>query len=150
MAKFQLVIQLPNDYFATHEDLIAFEDRLIASMPRTCEVDYHDYGPAVVNFYVYTDAPEAAHRTFRKYLGTRAVERHLRIAYRPTNGSTFTNLWPRRDPRPFAYSYDAKANPFARGATRAIPKRTPPKSAAPKAKPPRAKGKSMRAAKPTA
>lgn len=122
---FQLVIQLPDDFFETFDDMVAFEDRLIACMPKTCDVDGHDIGSETINFFVYTNSPEAAHRTFRKYLGTRAVERRLRIAYRAVDGKTFTNLWPRRDPRPFRYSYSAKDNPFARGAKRVIPKRTP-------------------------
>ena len=122
---FQLVIQFPSDFFSTHDALVAFEDRLIASMPRTCTVDGHDLGSGTINFFVYTPYPEAAHRAFRKYLGTNAVERRLRIAYRSTRGDTFTNLWPRRDPRPFAYSYAPADDPFARGAKRVIPKRAP-------------------------
>ena len=122
----QLVIQFPDDFFETFDDRVAFEERLIASMPRTCEVDGHDVGAGTVNFFVYTSAPEAAHRAFRKYLGTRAVEKRLRIAYRATDGKTFTNLWPRRDPRPFAYAYDPAENPFARRAKRVIPKRRKP------------------------
>lgn len=124
---YQLVIQFPQDFFATHQDLVAFEERLSASLPRTCAVDGHDIGAGTVNFFVLTSAPEAAHRTFRKYLGTRALERRLRIAYRELDGQTFTNLWPRRDPRPFAYWYDPASDPFAPGAKRVIPKRSPPK-----------------------
>jgi hypothetical protein len=127
MKRYQLVVQLPDDFFPTFDDMVAFEDRLIASMPRTCEVDGHDIGSGTINFFIYTDAPLAAHRTFRRYLGTNAVEKRLRIAYRPTRGATFTNLWPRRDPRPFEYFYDEANNPFARGAKRVIPKRSPRK-----------------------
>lgn len=128
--KFQLVIQFPQDFFPTFDEMIAFEDRLIACMPKTCDVDGHDIGSGTINFFVYTDAPEAAHRTFRKYLGTNAVERRLRIAYRTVKGETFTNLWPRRDPRPFEYWYAPENDPFARGAKRVIPKRSPPKKKA--------------------
>jgi hypothetical protein len=125
--KFQLVIQFPQDLFATTGDVVAFEERLAACLPRTCDVDGFDVGAGTVNFFVYTDAPEAAHRTFRKYLGTRKVEQRLRIAYRSTRGDKFTNLWPRRDPRLFEYWYDAANDPFARGAKRVIPKRSKPK-----------------------
>jgi hypothetical protein len=125
--KYQLVIQFPEDFFESHAAMIAFEDKLIAAMPKTVDVDGHDIGSGTINFFLYTDAPKAAHATFRKYLGTNAVERKLRIAYRSVRGETFTNLWPRRDPRPFAYWYAAADNPFARGAKRVIPKRTPRK-----------------------
>ncbi|MBA3503440.1 MAG: hypothetical protein M4D80_07230 [Myxococcota bacterium] len=125
--KFQLVVQVPRDLCPTTKDVVAFEERLAGCLPRTCDVDGFDVGAGTVNFFVYTDAPEAAHRTFRKYLGTRKVEQRLRIAYRPTKGETFTNLWPRRDPRVFDYSYDPANDPFARGAKRAIPKRSKPK-----------------------
>ncbi|MBK6695332.1 MAG: hypothetical protein IPG50_24440 [Myxococcales bacterium] len=123
---FQLVIQFPQDCFAKQDDLEAFAARLAASLPRTCDLDGYDVGSGTVNFFVYTDAPEAAHRAFRKYLGTRAVEKRLRIAYRSTKGEAFTNLWPRRDPRPFSYWYDTANDPFARGAKRVIPKRSKP------------------------
>ncbi len=125
MTRYQLVIQFSEDFFATHQDLVAFEERLIASLPRTCTVDGHDVGAGTVNFFVHTSAPEAAHRAFRKHLGTNAIESKVRIAYRELDGTTFTKLWPRRDPRPFAYTYEEGANPFARGAKRDIPKRTP-------------------------
>lgn len=146
MTRYQLVIQFPEDFFAAHQDLVAFEERLIASLPRTCTVDGHDVGAGTVNFFVHTSAPEAAHRAFRKYLGTNAVEKKVRIAYRELDGTAFTNLWPRRDPRPFAYTYEEGANPFARGAKRSIPKRSPraPSSAA-KAKEPRSSTTAMTA-----
>jgi len=37
----------------------------------------------------------------------------MRIAYRTMRGSKFTNLWPRRDPRPFEYAYGKGNDPFA-------------------------------------
>lgn len=124
MTRYQLVIQFPHDFFASHDELIAFEDRLIGCMPRTCVVDGHDIGSGTVNFFVHTTAPLAAHRAFRKYLGTRKLESRLRIAYRELDGEAFTNLWPRRDPRPFHYLYPEGSDPFARGAKRVIPKRS--------------------------
>jgi len=123
--RYQLVIQFPEDFFPSHKELVAFEALLTATMPRTCEVDGHDIGSGTVNFFVHTTAPEAAYRTFRSRIATRAIEKRLRIAYRLESGSKFTNLWPRRDPRSFSYSYSAADNPFARGAKRGIPKRSP-------------------------
>jgi len=114
--RYQLVIQFPENFFKTIEEVQAFENRLTACMPKTCEVDGCDVGSGTVNFFVYTSAPLAAYKTFRKYLGTRAVEKNLRIAYREDDGDLFTNLWPRRDPRPFKYMYQELENPFARRA----------------------------------
>lgn len=131
--RYQVVFQFPEGFFTSHDELIAFEDRLIACMPRTCEVDGHDLGSGTVNFFVHTSAPVAAHRTFRKYLGTRKLESRLRVAFRELDGETFTNLWPRRDPRPFQIVYGEGDDPFARGAKRVIPKRRAPIRAAPEA-----------------
>jgi hypothetical protein len=96
--QFQMVIQFPSDFFESISAIHGFEERLMQCMPRTCNVDGHDVGSGTVNFFVDTTAPLAAFRTFRKYLGTNAVERRLRIAYRLSEGEDFTNLWPRRDP----------------------------------------------------
>lgn len=104
--RYQLVIQFPDSYFTSLDEVHAFEDRLIACMPRTCDVDGHDVGSGTVNFFIYTGYPNAAFLTFRKYLGTRKVEKKLRVAYREATGEDFTNLWPKKDPRPFHYSYD--------------------------------------------
>jgi hypothetical protein len=34
------------------------------------------------------------------------VEKKLRVAFRQATGEDFTNLWAKKDPRPFHYSYD--------------------------------------------
>jgi len=124
--RYLLVIQFHETYFASHADLVAFEDRLIASMPRTCIVDGHDIGSGTTNFFVLTDAPMAAHKAFRKYLGKNAVERHVRISHRGVSGETFTNLWPFRDARPFGLIYPKGEDPFSPASKRKIPKRSPP------------------------
>ena len=124
--RYILIIQFPQTYFAAHADLVTFEDRLIASMPRTCIVDGHDIGSGTTNFFVFTDAPMAAHKAFRKYLGKNAVERNVRISYRSVNGGPFTNLWPFRDSRPFALIYPKGEDPFTPHSKRKIPKRSPP------------------------
>jgi hypothetical protein len=106
--------------------LQAFEDRLIASMPRTCVVDGHDFGSGTTNFFVFTNAPLATHRAFRKYLGTCAVERKVRIAFRTEKGDQWQNVWPFRDPRPFALIYESGYDPFDPVTKRAIAKRSKP------------------------
>lgn len=104
--RYQLVIQFPGTYFSSLEEVHAFEDRLIACMPRTCDVDGHDAGSGTVNFFVYTGYPDAAFLAFRKYLGTNPVEKAVRVAFRDVAGEDFTNLWPKRDARPFHYWYE--------------------------------------------
>jgi hypothetical protein len=124
--KYVLVFQFPESFFPRHAEIVAFEDRLRASLPRTHEVDGHDVGSGTVNFFVFTDAPLAAHRAFRTYLGTRAVEAKLRVSYRETKGDEWWNLWPRRDARPFALVYRGGDDPFSASSKRAIPKRSKP------------------------
>ena len=124
MKSFQLVVQFPEFFFGTLDAMCAFEDKLIACLPRTCDVDGHDAGSGTINFFIYTNAPEAAFRIFRKHLGTRKVEDKLRVAYRLVEKDQFITLWPRRDPRTFRYWYDSDENPFALGAKTTIPKRS--------------------------
>ncbi|MFT3699961.1 MAG: hypothetical protein QM831_42850 [Kofleriaceae bacterium] len=119
---YQLVIQLPDDYFATHDELVAFEQRLIATLPKTCDVDGYDIGSGTCNFFIFTAYPVAAYKTFRSRIATRALERRLRIAYRDVKRETFTNLWPRRDPREFKIMYGRDEKPWSK---RGIPKRSP-------------------------
>jgi hypothetical protein len=120
-----MVLQFAQTYFGSHDELVAFEDRLIARLPRTCVVDGHDTGSGTTNFFVFTDAPMAAHKRLRRSF-TRALERNLRVAYRSVAGSAFTNLWPFRDPRPFALIYEPEDDPFRPASKRQIPKRSKP------------------------
>ena len=124
--RYQVIFQFPETFFATHNDLVAFEDKLIASMPKTCDVDGYDLGSGTTNFFVYTDSPLAALKHFRKYLGTNKVEKNLRVSYREADGDAFTNLWPFRDPRPFEIIYPKGVDPFSAKSKHSIPKRSPP------------------------
>ncbi len=121
-----MIFQFPESYFATRADIVAFQDRLTACMPRTCEVEDFDTGSGTTSFFVLTKTPLAAHKTFRKYLGTRALERKLRVAYQSLRGDVFTNLWPFRDPRPFRIVYPPGEDPFVPASKRKIPKRSSP------------------------
>lgn len=105
MKKYQVVIQFPEPYFESLEAIVEFEQKLTCSLPSTHDVDGYDAGMGTVNFFVYSNAPQAVLRNFRKYLGTNKVEKKVRIAFREVDGETFTNLWPKRDDREFDYSY---------------------------------------------
>ena len=122
----QVVFQFPGTFFAKHNDLLAFKQKLADSMPKTCDVDGYDAGSGTINFFVYTDSPLAALKHFRTYLGTNKVEKHLRVSYRNVDGDTYTNLWPFRDPRPFDIDYPEGIDPFSAKSKRIIPKRSPP------------------------
>ena len=102
-------------------------------MPSTCEVGDHLICDDIVNFFVFTNAPKAAFKHFRTYLGTNKTMSKLRVAYRERSDhqAAYCNLWPYRDPRVFSYRYATENNPFVRGAKRVIPKRTVLKRAVP-------------------
>ena len=75
-------------------------------MPATHDVDGNDVCSATVNFFVYTDSPQAVLRNFRKYMGTNKVEKKLRMAFRRTDGDDYENIWPKRDTRTFDLFYE--------------------------------------------
>jgi hypothetical protein len=108
----QVVLQLPEGFFPSFDDMVAFEDLLIRSMPRTAQVTGHDIGSGTINFFVITPYPKAALRAFRTYMGTNHVERKIRIAFRPYGVDApveWTELWPKRPKRgqsPFALWYE--------------------------------------------
>ena len=105
MKKYQVVLQLPESFFSAFDEVVAFENRLIDSLPRTHDVDGHDIGSGTVNFFVYSDSPRAVFQNFRKYMGTNRVEKKLRVAFRPVDGEEYENIWPKRDLREFKISY---------------------------------------------
>jgi hypothetical protein len=124
--RYLLVIQFSDRYFADAGAVAAFEAKLVASLPRTCEVGGHEIAKGATNFFVETSSPLSAHRAFRKYIGTRAVERHVRVAFRLTSSSTWMNVWPFRDARRFALTYSPSEDPFRPASKRAISKRSKP------------------------
>ncbi|GAB5405047.1 MAG: hypothetical protein Aurels2KO_32780 [Aureliella sp.] len=124
--QYQVVIQFPERFFSSHDEVLSFEERLMAALPRTCCVDGFDVGSGTVNFFLFTDFPLAAFNSFRKSLATRKVENNLRVSYRNVDEDAFTNLWPFRDPRPFDYFYSDGIDPFCIKSKRCIPKRSPP------------------------
>lgn len=124
--RYQVIFQFPETFFDTHDELVAFEDKFIASMPNTCHADGHDIGSGTTNFFVLTNSPLAALKHFRSHLGTNKVENNLRVSYREVGGEAYTNLWPFRDPRPFGIFYPEGIDPFSAKSKRSIPKRNPP------------------------
>ena len=120
----QLVVQLAGDFFASVDELQTFEDRLRSYLPKTHDLVNHAFDSGTVNLLIETDSPVTVYKiVFR--VSTRATQRRMRIAYRTLRGAKFTNLWPRRDPRPFAYGYAPEDDPFAPVSKQKIPKRSP-------------------------
>jgi hypothetical protein len=125
--RYLLVIQFSDKHFRDLGEITVFEGRLTAALPRTCKVDGHDIGSGATNFFVFTRSPFAAHRSFRKHLGTRALERRVRVAFRAEGKNGYwLNLWPFRDARPFALTYDKGFDPFNPMSKRKIRKRSKP------------------------
>ncbi len=110
--RYEVIFQFPEAFFATHDELLAFEDKLSASLPKTCNFDGHDSGSGTTNFFVTTNSPLAAFENFRTYLGTNKVEKNLRVSYREVEGDAFINLWPFRDSRPFDLVYPKGVDPI--------------------------------------
>jgi hypothetical protein len=106
MSDYLLVFQLPENFFASIDDMHTFEQKMMNSLPKTCSHDGHDIGSGTINFFVFTAFPQVAFLAFRKYLGTNMVEKKLRVAYRLRDSETYTNIWPKRDERPFALIYE--------------------------------------------
>ena len=48
LMRYQVIFQFPETFFATHEDLIEFENKLVESLPKTCDVDGYDTGSGTV------------------------------------------------------------------------------------------------------
>jgi hypothetical protein len=125
---YQLVLQFPETFFAELGELHAFEERVMRSLPRTASVDGHDVGSGTINVFVDTDYPKATFDVIYRRVTTRVIQAKLRVAYRAVASDDWVNLWPRRDPRPFDLTYAPGDDPFARGAKRVIPKRSPPRT----------------------
>jgi hypothetical protein len=104
--QYQIVLQFPDSFFADTPAILAFEEKLSSSMPRTQTYDGYDTGSGTTNFIIYSNTPNAVLANFRKYLGTNKVEKKVRIAYRSVDADVWTSLWPKRDTRTFDYRYD--------------------------------------------
>ena len=78
--KYQVVLTCPESFFADTPAILAFEEKLSSSMPRTQTYDGYDTGSGTTNFIIYSNTPNAVLANFRKYIGTNKVEKKVRIA----------------------------------------------------------------------
>ena len=52
MSDFLVVFQLPENFFASIDDMQAFEQKIMNSWPKTYQHDGHDIGSGCINFFV--------------------------------------------------------------------------------------------------
>jgi hypothetical protein len=57
------------------------------------EVDGHDDGAGEINIFILTSDPAGTFRRLKPLLPPWALEREMKVAFRPVNDDTFTVLW---------------------------------------------------------
>jgi hypothetical protein len=98
----QLVIQFPQSAFPAFDDLVRYEDTLVEILADAHDVDGHDIGTDEVNFFVFTDDPNAALVTMRAASdGSLLAHPEVRAAARLVDGEDYEPLWPVGDEREF-------------------------------------------------
>lgn len=97
----QVIIQFPETSFPDFDAMIGFEDMLIEVLGDRHQVDGHDFGSGQVNFFVFTNDPEAAFRQIRQGTGDWLAWPNVRAAARPIDGEDYESLWPVGETRPF-------------------------------------------------
>jgi hypothetical protein len=91
--RFQLVLQWPLSSLNGFDEILNIEDLLIAKLTDQSDVG-HDFGSGEANIFVHTHDP---HRTLKEVRGILADHRlwpSTVIAFRETQGTEYTVLWP--------------------------------------------------------
>jgi biotin synthase-related radical SAM superfamily protein len=99
---YQLVIQFPADTLEDYDDMVALEDRLIADLGTSAEVDGHDFGSGTANIFIRTTEPETTFRTVRKRLEQEGRLQSVTAAHRPRDGEDYTVIWPKASKTAFS------------------------------------------------
>lgn len=95
--KFQVILSFPCTTQQDFDDLLILEGALIESLRPTPHVlDGHDCteGARTMNFFIYTDAPEAAFGIARQSTGAGTFPK-LKAAFRSLGANEYEWLWPR-------------------------------------------------------
>ena len=96
------MIQFPQSAFPEFDELVQYEDTLIAVLADGHDVDGHDIGSGEVNFYVFTDDPAIALDAIRdEGDGSLLSHPQARVAARLVDGEDYESLWPVGDDRDF-------------------------------------------------
>ena len=100
--KYQLVIQLRGDSLADFDALVALEDRLIADLGHSANVDGHDFGSGTGNIFIFTNDPALTFWRIRQILQQDGLLHSVTAAHREADGNIFTVIWPKDSALPFS------------------------------------------------
>lgn len=102
--RYQLVIQFRANSLADFDDMIALEDRLIADLGNSAEVDGHDFGSETANIFIFTSDPEITFWKISQLLQQEGRLQSVIAAYRPLDGTDYRVIWPKDSLTPFSIS----------------------------------------------
>lgn len=92
--KYQLVLQWPASSIKDYDTVIDIEETLEDSLDNGSEVDGHDAGSGQMNIFIHTNNPRVCFKAIQASIGTRDFWVDARVAYRESQGSSYTVLWP--------------------------------------------------------
>jgi hypothetical protein len=92
--RFQLVLQWRASSLSDFDEIVNIEDLLIAKLKGQSEVDGHDFGSGEANSFIYTDDPHRTLNQIRSILADHQFWPSTVIAFRETQGTDYTFLWP--------------------------------------------------------
>lgn len=93
--RYQLVLQFRGDGLADFDALVALEDRLIAELGTSAEVDGHDFGSGTGNIFIFTSDPDLTFWRGRQLLQREGRLQSVTAVHRPTDGDDYTVIWPK-------------------------------------------------------
>lgn len=89
-----LVLQWPAASVSDLDQLVAIEDKLLATIHGDAEVDGHDFGSGEMNVFIATDQPLATFEDVRLCLAADPLWSEMRAAYRRIDEDYYTVVWP--------------------------------------------------------
>lgn len=92
--KYQLVLQFRGDSLDDYDAMVSLEDKLIADLGSSANVDGHDCGSGETNIFIYTSDPAETFRTARLTLENEGRLQTVTAAYRLVDGEDYTVIWP--------------------------------------------------------
>ena len=93
-AKFQLVLLWPAASSGDYEEMISFEDAVIAVLGDAGHVDGHEVGSGQMSVFVHTDDPIRAFERIRNLPRPIRLPPGLKVAYRSFDGERYEVLYP--------------------------------------------------------
>ncbi len=99
--KYQLVLQLPENYLKNIDALISLEDNLTEILTENEDVDGHDIGSGEANIFVFTNDPRVTFLRIKPTLENAGYLTNVTIAYRDVEGEDYTVIWPENSEKEF-------------------------------------------------